>query len=150
MSRLEIETVIHAPIERVFDLARDLDLHLRSMEATGETAIAGRTSGLIGLNEEVTWRARHFGIAHEHSSRITEFERPSHFRDTMIKGRFKHFEHDHYFEWKNGATIMRDVISFSSPLGILGRAVDSLALNRYLHSLIIQRNFAIKASAEGL
>ena len=85
-------------MDRCFDLSRDLDLHKASMSASGEEAVAGRTSGLIGLDEEVTWRAKHFGVMHEHSARITAYDRPRHFRDVMAKGRFKRFEHDHLFE----------------------------------------------------
>ena len=147
MAKIHLTTTIQAPIERVFDLARDLDLHVRSMESSGERAVGGRTSGLIGADEEVVWRARHFGFEHEHHSRITSYERPSHFRDTMVRGRFKRYEHDHYFEVVNGATVMRDVIEFASPLGILGELVDFLFMNRYLSRLIERRNDAIKAEA---
>jgi ligand-binding SRPBCC domain-containing protein len=148
MSRLELETAIHAPRERCFDLSRDLDLHLRSMRASGERAIAGRLSGLIGDGEEVTWRAHHFGFTHEHCSRITAFDRPAHFRDSMVRGRFRRFEHDHYFEESGGVTLMRDVIDFASPLGVLGRVVDALFLARYLRRLIEARNRVIKDAAE--
>ena len=98
MPRIKIETEIRATPGRCFDLSRDLDLHLRSLAHTAERAVAGKTSGLIGLGEEVTWRGRHFGIVHEHTSRITSFDRPRHFRDEMVRGRFKSFCHDHYFE----------------------------------------------------
>jgi ligand-binding SRPBCC domain-containing protein len=140
--------VIAAPRERCFDLARDLDLHLRSMRASGERAVAGRTSGLIGLNEEVTWEARHFGVWHRHSARITAFKRPEHFRDSMVRGRFRTFEHDHYFTERGGETRMRDVIEFASPLGWIGRLVDVAFLSRYLHRLIVERNRVIKEAAE--
>jgi ligand-binding SRPBCC domain-containing protein len=146
--RLEIETVINAPRERCFDLARDLDLHLRSMQASGERAIAGRTSGLIGMGEEVTWEARHFGLSHQHCSRITAFARPEHFRDSMVRGRFKRFEHDHYFAERNGVTTMRDVIDFASPFGLVGQLVDVAFLSRYLRVLIVQRNRVIKQTGE--
>lgn len=118
------------------------------MAGSDERAVAGRTSGLIGLGEEVTWRARHFGVTHEHCSRITAFERPEHFRDVMVRGRFKRFEHDHHFADKGGVTIMRDVIVFESPLGPLGRLLDVLVLWRYLQKLIEQRNRVIKDAAE--
>ena len=148
MPRLELETAIAAPRERCFDLARDLDLHLRSMKSAGERAVGGRTSGLIEMGEEVVWEARHFGIAHQHRSRITAFDRPAHFRDSMVSGRFKCFEHDHYFAESHGRTIMRDVIEFTSPLGLIGRVVDALVLSGYLRTLIVQRNRVIKETAE--
>ena len=118
------------------------------MAHTGEQAIAGRTSGLIGAGEEVTWRARHFEIHHQHTSRITAFDRPRHFRDSMVRGRFVAFEHDHFFEPTGQGTRMRDVVEFASPLGPLGRVVDRLLLGRYLERLLRRRNEGIKREAE--
>jgi len=77
MPRIEVITQIKAPIDRVFDLARSMDLHLISAATTGERAIAGVTTGLIGLNEEVTFRARHFGLWQNLTARVTELERPT-------------------------------------------------------------------------
>ncbi len=54
MPRIEIETWIAAPTDLCFDLARDIDLHIRSTDGTGERAVEGVTSGLIGLGEFVT------------------------------------------------------------------------------------------------
>ena len=146
--KTELETVIRAPRTRCFDLSRDLDLHQRSMSASGERAVAARTSDLIGFGEEVTWRARHFGVTHEHTARITAFDRPAHFRDTMVRGRFKRFEHDHFFEDGSAGTIMRDVVVFESPLGPLGRLVDGVILVKYLRRLLEERNRAIRQAAE--
>jgi ligand-binding SRPBCC domain-containing protein len=149
VARIELSTRIRASRERCFDLSRDIDLHLASMEDSGERAIAGRTSGLIGAGEEVTWEARHFGIRHEHCSRITAFDPPAHFRDSMVRGRFKRFEHDHFFEdGGDGVTLMRDVIEFVAPFGVLGRAVDRLFLRSYLERLIRVRNQVIQRAAE--
>jgi hypothetical protein len=67
---------IDAPIDVVFDLARSIDLHLESTAQTNERAVAGRTTGLIGLGEEVTWEATHFGIRQRLTSKITQFDRP--------------------------------------------------------------------------
>jgi ligand-binding SRPBCC domain-containing protein len=82
-------TLIHAPLERCFDLSRSIDLHKVSTARTGEQAIAGVTSGLIGLGEEVSWRARHFGVWQQMTSRITAFDRPAYFQDTMVRGAFR-------------------------------------------------------------
>ncbi|MEZ4309048.1 MAG: hypothetical protein R3F14_13505 [Polyangiaceae bacterium] len=51
MPILDITTLIAAPVERAFDLSRSIDLHTVSTAETGETAVAGVTSGLIGLGE---------------------------------------------------------------------------------------------------
>jgi ligand-binding SRPBCC domain-containing protein len=118
------------------------------MTETGERAVAGRTSGLIELDEEVTWEGRHFGLLHHHTSRITHFDRPRYFRDEMVRGRFAIFKHDHYFEPEGSGTVMRDVIEFRSPFGVIGRLVDALVLTSYLTKLVSRRNEAVKQAAE--
>jgi len=150
MPTIELTTVIGAPVERVFDLSRSIDLHMDSTARTGERAIGGVVTGLIGLNEEVTWRARHFGIWQELTSRITALERPNYFRDSQVRGAFARFDHDHYFEELSpDQTIMRDRFDFNSPFVPLGVLVDSLILTRYLRALLIERNRVIKEAAAG-
>jgi ligand-binding SRPBCC domain-containing protein len=130
MPVIRLETTINAPIERCFDLARDIELHIRSTEATRETAVAGVTKGLIKFGEEVTWEATHFGIRQRLTVRITAFDPPHHFRDSRIHGVFHRFDHDHYFQKApDGATLMRDVFDYNSPLGWLGKIADSLSSN---------------------
>lgn len=145
---MTIELWIDAPPDRCFDAARDLDLHLVSMQHTGERAVAGKTSGLIGLHEEVTWRGRHFGVTQHFTSRITAFDRPRHFRDEMQKGAFRSFVHDHYFAAENGGTKMTDVLLFSAPLGVLGWIAERLFLRRYMERLLMSRAKVIRAAVE--
>jgi len=149
MSRIELTTLIQAPNDTVFDLSRSIDLHVRSTAHTGEAAIAGVTSGLIGLGEEVTWRAKHFGVWQYLTSRITAYDRPNHFRDSMIRGAFKRIDHDHFFTATANGTMMRDVFDYEAPLGPLGGIAEALVLDRYLRRLLLVRNRAIKDSAEG-
>jgi len=146
---ITVQTWIDAPAERCFDAARDLDLHVRSMAHTGERAVAGRTSGLIELGEEVTWRARHFGIAQHFTSRITAFDRPRFFQDAMQRGAFKSFVHDHTFEATTvGGTTMTDTLVFAAPLGLLGRIAERVVLRRYLTRLLTARAAVIREEAE--
>src|SRR5207249_4791585 len=88
MTRIVLLTSIASPIERCFDLARSIDLHMASTNWSGERAIAGVTSGLIGAWQEVTWRGRHFGFTLTHTSRITAYERPKYFQDCMVRAAF--------------------------------------------------------------
>lgn len=62
MPLIELSTLICAPRDRVFDLFRSIDAHQDSTQGTHERAVAGVISGLIGMNDEVTWEARHFGV----------------------------------------------------------------------------------------
>ena len=148
MESITVETLIDAPIERCFDLARDLDLHTKSLASTNEVAIAGRTTGLIELGEEVTWRGRHFGVTQEFTSRITAFDPPRHFRDSMQRGAFRTFDHDHFFTQESGSTKMVDVLAFSAPLGVLVIIAEKLVLRRYLRRLLQARARTIREAAE--
>lgn len=148
MTVIVLHTEIAAPPERCFELSLDLDVHRRSMEHSGERIVGGRTAGVLGLGEEVTWEAKHFGIWHHHTSRITRHDPPRYFRDSMVRGRFERFEHDHYFEPLAQGTVMRDVLDFASPCGVLGRLVDRVVLARYLERLLVRRNAMIKREAE--
>jgi ligand-binding SRPBCC domain-containing protein len=148
MPKIELETIINAPIERVFDLARCIDLHAESLAHTNEKAVAGVTKGLINLGETVTWEATHFGIRQNLTSIITVCEHPYKFSDAMVSGAFARFNHDHFFEEFDGKTLMRDVFDYDSPLGILGNLADFLFLENYMKDLLIVRNEAVKRVAE--
>lgn len=148
MAAFRVITTIAAPIEVCFDLARDIDLHLRSQADAGERAVAGRTSGLIELGETVTWEARHLGVRQQFASRITAMNRPHHFRDEMVRGAFRSFAHDHWFEERNGVTVMTDDVAFQSPLRPLGPVVDAIFMTRYLRRLIVRRGEEIRREAE--
>ncbi|MGE0635834.1 MAG: cell division protein [Bacteroidia bacterium] len=149
MPKIHLETRINAPIDRCFDLARSIDLHKLSTGNTQEEAIAGTTTGLIGLNETVTWRAKHFGVWQKLTSKITEYERPHFFVDEMLEGAFKSIYHKHQFRQEGEVTIMTDDFQFESPLGILGSIANKLVLTKYLTELLSERNKMIKEFAEG-
>src|SRR3954468_2941071 len=98
MPVIRLTTTIAAPARRCFDLARSVDLHRRGAAATDEHIVAGVTHGLMGPGDQVTWRARHFGVWQQLTSRITEFTPPLRFRDSMVDGAFARFDHDHIFD----------------------------------------------------
>lgn len=148
MPKIILRTLINAPQEVCFDLSRNIDLHRISTSHTQEKAIAGVTTGLIGLNEFVTWRARHFGIWFELTTRITQFEFPFSFTDEMKKGIFSYIKHRHVFEKKGEHTLMTDEFEYASPLGILGTIADKLIVEKHLRNLLVTRNEIIKEYAE--
>lgn len=148
MPRIELQTKIKANIKVVFDLSRSIDLHKISTKHTNEQAVAGKVSGLIGMNESVTWRAKHFGIYQNLTSKITKFDEPNCFVDEMEEGAFKEFKHEHHFAELNGETLMTDIFDYKSPLGILGKLADKIFLKRYMTELLTERNRIVKEFAE--
>ena len=148
MAIIRVEIDINAPPAACFDIARRVDAHLESARATRERAVGGVTSGLLNLGDEVTWRARHFGVTQELTSRIVAFDRPRHFRDEMVRGAFRRLVHDHYFEPIPAGTRMVDVFDFTVPLGFLGAAADRLILTAYLRRFLEARAQSLKGLVE--
>jgi ligand-binding SRPBCC domain-containing protein len=148
MPVIVLRTRVAAPPSRCFDLARDVDLHQRSTAASQERAVAGVTSGRLGLGDQVTWEATHFGVRQRLTSRITEFDPPNRFVDEMVRGAFARFRHEHQFLAVGGGTEMVDTFDYTSPLGPLGRVADRLFLVRYMTALLRDRNAYLKRVAE--
>lgn len=151
MIHIEEITVIEAPIERCFDLSRSVEVHLLANVHSGEQAMAlgGVTAGLVGLGEEVMWRAKHFGVWQALTSRTTALDAPGFFQVTMVKGIFQSMQADHLFRsLPSGATEMKDLFRISAPLPLLGPLAETLFLRRYMLSLLRERNAVIKDVAE--
>ena len=148
MTTIHLTTKIKAPIQTVFDLNRNIDIHKLSISKSNEKAIDGITSGLINLNETVTWKGKHFGVYQTHKSLISAMEAPNYFVDEMVEGRFKSFAHQHTFTEENGVIIMQDEIQYETPFGIFGKLFDKFILKDYLTTLIKERNEFVKNLAE--
>jgi ligand-binding SRPBCC domain-containing protein len=146
-THVELTTNLLATPEHAFDVSLDVDVHTSSMSASGESAIAGVMRGGMKLGDQVTWRARHFGLWWRMTSRITEFDRPHRFVDEQVKGPFARFRHEHVFELTGEGTSMLDRIEFAAPFGPVGWVAEQLVLRRYLVKLIEMRNAHIAKSS---
>ena len=145
---IRLETLIAAPASDCFSLSLSVDAHTASMSASGERAVGGVTSGIMGLGDAVTWRARHFGLMFRMTSAITEYEYPCRFVDEQQRGPFRRWRHEHTFTAADSGTRMIDVAQFRSPLGPAGAMADYLVLDRYMRRLLSQRNAWLKARLE--
>ncbi len=149
MPIIHLETLIRAPVELCFDLARSVDVHMASTSPSRERAVAGVTSGMMEFGETVTWKARHFGVRQRLTSKITAYERPRMFTDEMQRGAFKRWHHMHLFESKGDrSSLMIDHVTYASPLGVFGHIADRLVLESYMTRLLTARNEYIKEIAE--
>ena len=148
MPTIHLTTFIAAPVERVFDLSRSIDVHKKSLAHTNEQAVAGTTSGLIQQDETVTWKAKHLGKVRVMKVKISSMTAPQSFTDELVNGDFKEMKHEHHFKPIKNGTLMIDLFSFESPYGSLGKMANYIFLKRYLRKLLERRNLAIKEYAE--
>jgi ligand-binding SRPBCC domain-containing protein len=148
MTTIKIITNYFAPIETIFNTNRNIDIHQQSASKTKEIAIAGITSGLINKKETVTWKGKHFGVYLTHQSLISEMIFPTYFVDEQLKGKFKSFKHQHFFEQKENYVEVTDILEYETPFGIFGQLFDKLLLKKHLTNFIIHRNTVLKNLAE--
>ena len=147
MAFIHITTFIQAPCERVFDLGRHVSVHKHSMARYREK-IVNSISGLMELNDEVIWKARHIFKEGLLTVRISAITKPFYFKDEQVKGDFKKLVHEHYFKPVNNGTLMIDQFTYDLPLGVIGKLADKIYIEKYLKSLLEERNAVIKQIAE--
>ena len=141
---------IKAPIEKCFDFARNVDIHMKTTSKTKEKAVGGLTTGLMEEGDIVTFEAVHFGIKQRLTSKVVYMDRPNKFIDIMLKGAFKSFTHTHQFIEENNGTLMIDVFEYVSPLGSIGVMADQLFLEKYMKEFISSRAKELKRIAENI
>jgi ligand-binding SRPBCC domain-containing protein len=148
MSSIIIETQISAKPAICYQLALSVDLHQVSTSKTSEHIVGGVREGILKLGDTVTWKAKHFGIWQTLTTKITEAEQYDYFVDAMLQGAFKSMKHEHQFIENEAGTLMKDIFTFTSPLGFLGKFFNFLILENYMKRFLIERNQTIKAIAE--
>ena len=148
MPTIHLTTFIAAPVERVFNLSRSIELHKKAMTHTGEQAVAGTTMGLIGLHETVTWKAKHLYKTRIMKVKVTAMEQPFSFTDEMVEGAFKSMKHEHHFKPIENGTLAIDIFSFETPYGAIGKMINTFYLRRYMEQLLELRNKMIREYAE--
>lgn len=150
MTTVRVETLFPVPPEQAFDLAADLEEHVRSTRATGERIVATTAAGRpIREGDEVTFEARHLGFRWRLTSRITVFDRPRRFVDETIRSPFRSFRHEHLFEPVTvenevAGTRMTDILTFAAPFGWLTEPLLARHLERFLKA----RNAHLRRVAE--
>ena len=150
MPLIEHREFIKAPIERCFDLARDVEIHTRTTANTQEKAVGGVTTGLLQDGDIVTWEAVHFGIRQRLTAEVTVLNRPYSFEDIMVRGAFHSFHHVHEFIEQDEGTLMIDRFQYQSPLGPIGVLADKLFLESYMRKFIVNRSIALRKIAESM
>ena len=147
--KLVVETVIHAPVERCFDMARDVAAHVESAAFSGEKLVPpGKLEGTLGLGDLVAFEGRHFGMRQRFVARITEVTPPRRFVDEMVTGAFRRLRHEHEFVMHAEGTLMRDILEWESPLGFVGRIADALFVRRHMEWFVRTKQENLKRIIE--
>lgn len=140
MPVLVVETQIHASPEVCFDLIRTVSSDIDKNKQI--------ISGEFAFGQTITFINSFFGIEQKLIVKVTEYKRPHHFTDEMVRGRFKSFKHIHEFIPNHGGTLLKDTFIWASPFGLIGKIVDRLLLKNHLNKIVTRRNAELKRRAE--
>ena len=124
---------VAAPLEEVWDFFSNPEnlalitppwLGFRVIYGGGRKIYEGmlikyRVSPFLGI--PVTW-----------VTEITKVEELSRFVDVQRTGPYSHWRHEHTFTQKNGSVEVKDVVSYTLPLGPLGSLVHALDTKKRL------------------
>ena len=148
MPTIHLTTFIAAPIERVFDLSRNLTIYKAMIHGRNETISSGAASNLVSHGETITFHAKHLGKTRLVTTRVVALQKPSSFVQEQVKGDLLHFKHEHHFKAVDNGTILIDMIDFDGPRDVIGKVIGKLYLKRYLEKFINKRNALIQQYAE--
>jgi ligand-binding SRPBCC domain-containing protein len=148
MPTIHLTTFIAAPIERVFDLSRNLTIYKTLMQDRKETMSSGAATNLVSQGETMTFQAKHLGKTRLVTTRVVEIQKPNSFVQEQVKGDLLHFKHEHHFKAVENGTILIDMIDFDGPRDFIGKVIGKLYLKGYLEKLIHKRNTVIQQYAE--
>ena len=146
MFRVKESIHVNAPADRLFLLSTNIGLVEKII---GMKPVEGKTSGNVVAGDQLVWRGWKFGLPAMHETLITGYDRPHFFQDTMGRGLFASFQHDHHFETIDGVTLLRDIVRFSLPLGFAGHFVGKRIMVPHVLGLMQRRFAMLKRIAEG-
>jgi ligand-binding SRPBCC domain-containing protein len=91
------------------------------------------------------YRLRLHGFPIRWTTRIETWEPPHRFVDTQLKGPYSLWHHTHEFEPDGeGATVIRDRVRYSIPLGPLGQLAERVFVRRDLRRIFDYRAEAVE------
>jgi ligand-binding SRPBCC domain-containing protein len=110
--------------------------------------VGREAKGLAAPDDRLLWHGWKFGLPQMHETEITAYDRPSFFQDSMRRGRFKRYQHEHSFAEIDGHTLLHDKIRFSLPLGLVGDVVAKNLIVPYIARLLHAHLQVLKKVAE--
>ena len=96
----------------------------------------------------IDYTIRLFKVSIHWRTLITSFEPPFRFVDEQIKGPYVIWHHRHRFKDINGGTMIQDTIRYAIPLGIIGRFLNFIWIQKDLKDIFAYRKIIISNKFE--
>lgn len=109
------------------------DLHFRILNKSGEAIHAGQ---MISYHVAPVAGIKMFWL-----TEITHVKDKNYFVDEQRTGPYQLWHHAHYFEETSNGIVMKDIVHYALPLGILGRLAHAIFVRQRLQHIF---NFRMK------
>jgi ligand-binding SRPBCC domain-containing protein len=98
----------------------------------------------IRVGTEIDYTIRLAGVPLSWRTRITTWAPDRCFIDVQERGPYSLWEHAHYFAPRESGVLMTDRVRYGLPLGLLGRAVNAIAVRSALAAIFDYRSQRIQ------
>ncbi len=132
---------IEAPLQRVWEFHNNVESLFILTPPDKHAKLVGAAEPMrAGVVYHI--KVRQFGIIPiEMHSQITVYSPPDGFEDVQAKGPFAAWKHEHRFiALSDTRTRLVDTVTYSVPLGFLGRIADALFVHRDLDKMFAYRH----------
>lgn len=134
------ESLIRASAERVFAF-HELPDALERLTPEWERARVLEGAKSLNVGSRAVVETRLFGLFPVRWTAVhTAYDPPRSFEDVQVSGPFKSWRHRHVVEPHEDGAILRDEVEYEPPLGVLGRALSPLLIERRLKRLFEYRH----------
>lgn len=148
MPAIHLTTFIAAPVERVFDLSRNLAVYKFLFNSRKELLSSGAGANLLLKGDTLSIAVKHAGKLRTMTTKLTQLQKPVSFTEEQVKGDLKYFKHEHHFKPVDNGTIVIDLVEYGEPQDVVGKLLSKFYLKNYLEELVRKRNEVIKSYAE--
>jgi len=104
--------------------------------------ILDQSSPQIQSGTILNYKLKIHGIPVRWKTEILVWEPPFRFVDVQLKGPYSLWHHTHLFEAKDGGTLMKDIVRYRVPLGMLGRILTGAWVRRDIRGIFEHRSQA--------
>lgn len=133
------ETLLNRPIQEVFPFFADAENLDAVTPPWLKFEILTPSPIEMRVGTIVDYRLRLHGIPIRWRSEITEWDPPHKFTDVQIKGPYRFWQHEHFFNSEGNQTRMIDRVEYAIPGWIFAPLVHSLFIRRDLEKIFKYR-----------
>lgn len=137
--RLLVRQWVPSPLDKVWDFFSTETNLERLTPPWLNFRVKEKSTDQIADGTKISYQLSLHGLPVKWVSKIEDWQPPERFCDRQIRGPYQLWHHEHTFESLAGGTLLSDKVQYKLPLGILGRNVAGLLVDRDLSKIFQYR-----------